>query len=184
MFNAYLRSFSSQTATANRGVGRFDSLQKQQGLIEKSEQDSQCSIYWSAGASGGGATDVAGRLPSSANAIGWRCLCPMLWHELVFRLFSFCTWTLPTLKTLADQLQTAGNIEWRVHAVLQVYADAHITPLLPASAAMLKFTFIFLCPDESSDCTVHYNKWPHWSLTVVYLGQSYRFLFVLFEKIV
>lgn len=89
MLSAYLTgSFSGQTATANRGMGRFDSLQKQQGLIEKTDQGSQCCIYWSAGAAGGGATDVAGRLPSSASAIGWKCLCAVLRHLPVFRLFS------------------------------------------------------------------------------------------------
>lgn len=55
MFNAYLaKSFQSQTATANRGTGRLDSLPIQQGLIEKSELAAQRCIYWSLGAAGAG----------------------------------------------------------------------------------------------------------------------------------
>lgn len=78
--------FFRQTATAVGGVG---SLQQppDTGLIEKSERLQQGCIYWSAGGARGGATDVAGRVPSSANAIGWRWQCAVLRHQPVLLVF-------------------------------------------------------------------------------------------------
>lgn len=63
-------------------------------------------------------------------------------YVFVFLLFFFLSVDFADIENLGGWvINKLGNTVWRVNMVLS--AHAHITPLHPASAAMLQFRFIF-----------------------------------------
>lgn len=160
---------------------RFSSLQTQKWLIEKSERGSQCCIYWTAGTAGGGATDVAGRVPSSAHAIGWRCRCAVERHQpmfssLVFLLIFFLSVDFADIENLGgwviNKQGTPCDVWTRPSRSVRMHISLRST-LSPKQCCNSGFFFFFFCADESSDYTDAYNTWPHCRILVVCLGQSY-----------
>lgn len=173
--------FLSQTATAVGGVG---SLQQppDTGLIEKSERLQQGCIYWSAGGAMGGATDVAGRVPSSANAIGWRWQCAVLRHQPVLLVFPLSSVFFPLVRGLCRcwkpwrmGYKQAGDAVWRVkHGARGLCACTyHSAP--PCLRYNVAIPLFFFSVPMKVQITQEVTVWPHWSLAVVCLGQRCSF---------
>lgn len=179
--------FFSQTATANRGGNASAASRHRSDWLRRASEAHNAAFIGRLVLRGEGPLmwqgvchhprmQLAGGVGAQFNGIN---LC------LRLSSFFFSSVDFADIENLGGWvINKLGNTVWRVNTVLEVCAHAHITPLHPASAAMLQFRFIFLCPDESSDYTVDYNAWPHCSLAVVYVGQSWvtGFLFVMIVK--